>query len=247
MHKSELGEAPKLSDFFRCWPWTTVLLVSYLAVFLAKQVLENRFHNHGFISNYFALSTGGLAHGYVWQLLTYQFLHANWPHLILNGWVILVFGSVLEQWLGGRRFILLMFSSGIIGGAFQILTALLWPGLFGGGVVGASACACGLVGAYAMLFPEQELTLLIFFLFRVRMRALTLLMVFVVIAGMGIIFPIDNLANAAHLGGLATGWFYVKKMLKKESLPKFAKADSGSTPATTEAKAKDPRSARGTA
>ncbi len=35
---------------------------------------------------------------------------------------------------------------------------------------------------------------------------------------MGIVFPWDNVANAAHLGGMAMGWFYVKKILKNPAL-----------------------------
>ena len=60
--------------------------------------------------------------------------------------------------------------------------------------------------------------MLIFFVIPVRMRAKTLLIVSLVIALVGIAFPITNVANAAHLGGMAMGWFYVKKILKNPAL-----------------------------
>ena len=50
------------------------------------------------------------------------------------------------------------------------------------------------------------------------MRAKTLLIFSAVLAVMGIVFPWDNVANAAHLGGMAMGWFYVKKILKNPAL-----------------------------
>ena len=90
--------------------------------------------------------------------------------------------------------------------------------MFGGSVVGASACAFGLVAAFAMIFPERQLTMLIFFIIPIRMKAKTLLIASAVLAVMGILFPWDNVANAAHLGGMAMGWFYVKKILKNPAL-----------------------------
>lgn len=171
-----------------------------------------------FIYDYLALSRTGVEHGYVWQLVTYQFLHAGWLHLFFNAWAIYTFGTELELLLGGRRFLALMFAGGIVGGVFQVLTAMVWPGLFDGAVVGASACAFGLVAAFAMLFPERELTMLVLFVIPVRLRAKTLLIFCAVLALMGIIFPWDNVANAAHLGGMAMGWFYVKYILKTPAL-----------------------------
>jgi hypothetical protein len=94
----------------------------------------------------------------------------------------------------------------------------VWPSLFDGPVVGASACAFGLIAAFAMLFPSRELMMLLFFVIPVRMRAKTLLILLFVIALMGVIFPWDNVANAAHIGGMAMGWFYVKKILKNPAL-----------------------------
>ena len=204
--------------------WTMVLVVTYLAVFIFQYYITPRFYPaHSYIFSYLALSREGIAHGYLWQLLTYQFMHAGWMHLIFNCWAILVFGSELEYLLGARRFLALTFSSGIVGGVFQILTSVLWPTLFGGWVVGASACAFGLVAAFATIFPEQELMILVIFI-PVRLQAMTLLIVSVVIAMMGIIFPMANfplghIANAAHLGGMAMGWFYVKKIMKNPALP----------------------------
>ena len=74
-----------------------------------------------------ALSLEGLRHGYVWQLLTFQFLHAGWMHLLFNLLAIYFFGRSVEFVLGRRRWLALYFLSGTIGGLVQMLLSLLIP------------------------------------------------------------------------------------------------------------------------
>lgn len=164
--------------------------------------------------NYFALSVEGLKHGFVWQLLTYQFMHAGLLHIFLNGWAIYVFGREIEAVLGSRKFLILFLSAGVIGGIVQELTALVWPDLFGLPVVGASAGAFGLVAAYAMLFPERELTLLLFFVLPIRLSAKMLLIGSAALAVFGLAFHGNNIANAAHLGGMLTGIVFVRQFIQ---------------------------------
>lgn len=220
MRQPEFGEYRWRSMFGLRWSWTMALVLAYVVVLLGQQI-AGYCHADNFVFSYFALSTAGLAHGYVWQLVTYQFMHAGWLHLILNCLAILMFGSEVERMLGAGRFLFLTFASGIVGGVLQVLSAMAWPEHFGGAVVGASACAFGMVAAFATLLPEQELTMLLFFVIPIRMRAKTLLILSLVLALMGIIFPIGmmgNIANAAHLGGMAMGWFYIKKIIKNPAL-----------------------------
>jgi membrane associated rhomboid family serine protease len=223
----EPGWSPRLRWRWSCTIW---LLVAYTTVFLAGLV-ANHFSPGNPVFNtrllttnagvevepgWLPLSAEGLERGYVWQLVTYQFLHAGWLHLIFNGWAIFVFGRALEDLLGGKKFLALVFSSGIVGGVFQVLVALLWPQYFGGPVVGASACAFGLVAAFATLFPEHELTLFLYFI-PVQLRAKTLLYGSAALAVAGFALPrliMPGTAHAAHLGGMAMGWFFVRKILQ---------------------------------
>ncbi len=190
------------------WSATLVLLVINVVVFLL-QLVVGRF-SHFPIDDYFALSVEGLRHGFVWQLLTYQFMHGNWIHLLLNCWAIYVFGQEVELTLGRKSFLTLYFSSGIAGGLLQTLAALLWPKLFGAAVVGASAAAFGLVAAFAMLYPERPLMLLLFFIIPLNMPAKFLLLFSAVLAGFGLVAGSDNIAHAAHLGGMITGIIFVR-------------------------------------
>ena len=87
----------------------------------------------------------------------------------------------------------------------------LWqiPKFFGGAVVGASAGAYGLVAAFAVINWTERFTLLIYFI-PVAMRGKTLFwgsIVFTIIYGL---IPNTGVANAAHLGGILTGFFCVR-------------------------------------
>jgi membrane associated rhomboid family serine protease len=195
--------------FGPAWSATIVLLVVNVVAFILQNVLYTFFP--GFRTDaYLALSVDGLRHGFAWQLLTYQFMHGGWLHLLLNCWAIYVFGREIEVTLGWKPFLTLYFSSGIIGGLFQALAGVLLRGAFAAPVVGASAGVFGLVSAFSVLYPERSLTLLLFFIIPVSMRAKYLLLFSALLTVFGIIFPKDNIAHAAHLGGMLTGIVFVR-------------------------------------
>jgi rhomboid family protein len=183
---------------------TVMILLVNGAVFLLQKILE---HYPTFPTDYyFALSLDGLKHGFIWQLLTYQFMHANIWHLVFNCWAIYVFGREIEESAGPSTLLSLYFSSGVVGGLFQALAALFLGGRFALAVVGASAAAFGLVAAYAILFPDR--VLLLFFI--IPLRAKYLLPLCAALALFGIFFANDNVAHMAHLGGMLNGVFFVK-------------------------------------
>jgi len=190
------------------WPVTIgVLAINILVFLLQKTVLSD---DHQF---YLALSLEGFQHGYVWQLLTYQFLHGGLLHLFLNCWALFIFGREVEWTLGRARFLILYFSSGVVGGLFQLFVSWLWPNYFGGLAVGASAGVFGVVAAFAIFFPDRLLIMLLFFVIPVKMRARSLLWFSLVITAAGIAFPVvlgGNIAHAAHLGGILTGLAFAR-------------------------------------
>jgi membrane associated rhomboid family serine protease len=190
--------------------FTVALLVVCAVVFIVECVTCG-YPPQFSTDNYFALSVEGLKRGYVWQLLTYQFMHAGLWHIFFNGWAIYVFGRAIEDTLGPKNFLILFLTSGVVGGIFQALAGVLWPEYFGGSVVGASAGAFGLVAAFAVLFPERELTLLFL---PVIFRAKTLLLFSAVLAVAGLLWHGSNIANAAHLGGMLTGIVFVRQFIQ---------------------------------
>lgn len=170
-------------------PATIALLIVTVLAFVGQKFLE-RFHPDFDSEAWFALSLDGLRKGYVWQVVTFQLMHGGWWHILLNAWVMFVFGRVVEISLGAKRMLWLYFVSGIAGGLTQMLGVMFFPGLFGNVlVVGASAGAFGLVAAFAVMYPTHKLMLLLFFVIPLRMKARTLTRFFIIIALFGILMP----------------------------------------------------------
>ncbi len=183
---------------------TLTLVIINAAVFMVQALLDrfSRFPT----DYYFALSLEGLRHGFLWQFLSYQFMHGGLLHLVLNLFAIYTFGMEIEQALSRRSYLTLYLGSGIIGGLVQTLAGLLFGGAYAAEVVGASAAAFGLAAAYSLLFPDR--LLLLFFIIPVRAKYLIAIAGFMTVYGL--LFPGGNIAHAAHLGGMLTGIFYIR-------------------------------------
>jgi membrane associated rhomboid family serine protease len=196
----------------------TVMLLVANAVAFVLECLWYHYPPRFQQGDYFALSWWGLSHGYVWQLLTFQFMHGGLLHLLFNCWAIYVFGREVEAAFGVKRFLTLYFASGVIGGLVQAGAGGLatrfptneWMLHFAAPTVGASAGAFGLLAAFAMLYPERPLMLLLFFVIPLSMRAKFLLLISGLLALFGVLFPVSNIADAAHLGGMLTGILFVR-------------------------------------
>jgi len=197
---------------------TVLLVIANIVAFVLQMVLQNAASAS---AGYLALSVDGLSRGYVWQLLSFQFMHSGPIHLLLNCWAIYMFGRDVEQALGRRSFLALYFSSGVMGGLLQVgfdkvlAQVLHQSGFLLMQVVGASAGAFGLIAAFAMLYPERPLMLLLFFIIPVNMRAKFLLLFEGLLALFGIAYAArpsagPHIADAAHLGGMLTGIIFIR-------------------------------------
>lgn len=190
---------------------TVTLLIINVVVFFLQAVF------YGYPPDFtrgvpLALRVDQLLHGYIWQLVTYQFLHGGFLHLLLNCWALFVFGREVEATIGRKPFLALYLLSGVVGGLLQVFYTLPWPSHFGIPTVGASAGVFGLVAAFAALFPNRTLTILLFFVIPVSIRAKNLLFISGLIAIFGILFPGGSVAHAAHLGGMLVGMFGVTRI-----------------------------------
>ena len=188
---------------------TVTLLIINVLAFLLQSVIYGyppRFH----AGPPLALSVDGIRSFYLWELVTYQFLHGGLLHLLLNCWALFVFGRAVEEAIGRKPFLVLYLGSGVVGGLLQVVYTFPWPSHFGIPVVGASAGVFGLVAAFATLYPNRTLTILLFFVIPVSIRAKNLLLVSGLIAIFGILFPGGSVAHAAHLGGMLVGMFGIR-------------------------------------
>jgi membrane associated rhomboid family serine protease len=193
-----------------------ILIIANTAVY-ALQLLAglNQGLSGNFVNRYFALVPDDLARGWVWQLITFQFLHGGAFHLIMNCLMLWMFGRSLEETLGRSTFLKLYFTSGTLGGLLQVLCGWTFPSHFGAGaVVGASAGVFGLIAAFAALNWEQRITTLVAFILPVTMRAKYLLLILGILAVLGMLERASGIAHAAHLGGMLAGMGYVHFIIK---------------------------------
>jgi len=153
-----------------------------------------------------------------WILITYMFLHSGPYHLFFNMYVLLIFGPMLEQRIGSKRFLLIYFASGII--------AAFISSFFYFSALGASGAIMGILGVLIILMPD--LKLLLFFV--VPMQLWVAAIIFVLIDVLGIFYP-TGIGNIAHLVGLATGLLY-GLYLKKQRI-QFEKKFSSKTDLTS--------------
>lgn len=155
----------------------------------------------------------------VWQLFTWFFLHAGILHILFNFGLFWFFGApVLAQW--GRREFLKYLGVCALGAAAAVIAAgpnSLVP------VVGSSGAAYGLIVAFSMVHPEATL-----FMLFIPVRAVYLPWVFLAFE----LFSAAPLGSkAAHLGGMAAGWIYLRWWwLVKLRLSAFAREAASPEP-----------------
>ena len=180
------------------------------------------------VFEWFGMTRNTLAKGWLWQLFTFNFLHAPFGnggffHILFNCWGIWVFGQAVEEVIGPKKLLALFIATGMGGGLLQGIGALLLPGHFGDNVVGASAGVFGFIAAFAALFPARQLTMLLFFVIPVNITAKFLLIFSAVVSIFSIVIPFGNVAHGAHLGGLLAGLAFIRWGLQAEwSLPKIS-------------------------
>jgi membrane associated rhomboid family serine protease len=140
---------------------------------------------------------------YLWQLVTYIFLHGGFFHILFNMFGLYMFGSELEQLWGTREFTKFFFLCGI-GGA--IASVIVSPHAFVS-IIGASGAIFGLLVAYGVLFPNR----LIYLYMIIPIKAKW----FVIIYGAINFFSALSVSNSGvayvtHLGGMLVGFVYLK-------------------------------------
>lgn len=147
---------------------------------------------------------------FIWQFFTYMFLHGNFLHIFLNMYALWIFGLEIERMWGTREFYKYYFITGVGAGVIHtILTPMSTIP-----TIGASGAVMGILTAYAVMFPHRVITLLLFFILPIRMRARTLALVFAAMSLLGgITGSRDGIAHFAHLGGMLIGYIYMKKGL----------------------------------
>lgn len=147
--------------------------------------------------------------GFIWQLVTYSFLHDGIAHWFWNMVGLWMFGSAFENAWGTRRFLELYFI-GVIGAAITTI-ALSFSHILGNPqqpTVGASGGIFAVLIAFGVLFAESEIMMIPF---PITIKAKYFVGILIVVTLALAITGGGNVAYVAHLGGLLFGWLYVRR------------------------------------
>ncbi|MBC8105791.1 MAG: rhomboid family intramembrane serine protease [Anaerolineae bacterium] len=207
------------------WSVTTWLLVINIAVFVLNNVLTQPRAlvdtRTGEVIKYVHLwdmygafnVVDGIYRLQIWRFITFQFLHASLTHLLFNMFTLYMFGTLIEQYLGRRRFLAFYLLSGIGGGVMYVI--LWYLGFFGAAaqtaitdLVGASAGIFGVLVAAAVIAPNA--TVLIYGSIPMKLKTLAYILlgvaVFTIFGG-----GTNRGGEAAHLGGAVVGFFLIRR------------------------------------
>ncbi|WP_091841482.1 rhomboid family intramembrane serine protease [Prevotella sp. ne3005] len=215
---------------FRIPTITKNLLIINLIAFLATIVLELRGIDlkdigglHFFMASDFHL----------YQLVTYLFLHANFMHILSNMFGLWMFGCVIENVWGPKKFLFYYISCGIgagllqeiaqLGSFYMTITAqdpsVSFGEIFAIGqqlshqlnawtTIGASGAVYAVILAFGMSFPNERL-FIIPFPFPIKAKWFVLFYVaiefFSALGSSG-----DGVAHTAHLGGMLFGFLMIR-------------------------------------
>ena len=215
---------------FRIPTITKNLLIINVLMFFATWVfarqgvdLNNLFGLHFFLASDFSL----------YQLFTYMFMHANFTHILFNMFSLWMFGCVVENVWGPKKFLFYYLACGVGAGLIQLLAQFgefyvmatdQIPGFGFGDVmtvarnsqavlnlwttVGASGAIYGILLAFGMLFPEQRMFI---FPLPVPIKAKWMVCIFIAIDLFSALGTSgSNVAHFAHLGGALFGYIMIR-------------------------------------
>lgn len=192
-------------------PWTPgvrAIIIANVALFLLGFVWSRQ------IVEYFALSPlGVIAHGRVWQIVSYAFVHTPgaFTTLLFNMLSVWMFGVDLERRWGTPAFLKFYAVSAIGAGASVVLISLLpfdsTQFMYENSrTVGAAGAVYGLLMAWAVLFPYREILFMLIFPLKAWIAACLM----GALAFFSAINSGSAVANVAVLGGVLVAWLYLK-------------------------------------
>jgi len=201
-------------------PVTKNLIIINVIIFLATLVNEN------FMIGTFALFYPTSPYFHWWQVVTHMFMHGGFWHIFFNMYTLLIFGCVVERFIGAKKFLLFYFICGFGAVALHLGVEYLQMQSYMNGAamgnataiqqieaikmtptVGASGAIYGVLMGYAMLFPESRMTLLFP---PVTLSAKWMVVVFAAIELVtGVTGWASGIAHFAHLGGMLIGWLMI--------------------------------------
>jgi membrane associated rhomboid family serine protease len=185
----------------------TFTLIGLNVVVFALQIALSGF------TELFSLTPEMAFGGAWWQFLTYMFLHGGPMHIMINMFILFLFGEIVERALGQVRYLMLYLISGI-GSAvvYMVLTGFFDSPMLGTSMLGASGAVFGIMAAYGLMFPKERIWVPIFL---IPLPAFTVVILFAILEfALGLFGLEEGIANFGHFGGIITGilmtWYWKK-------------------------------------
>jgi membrane associated rhomboid family serine protease len=186
-------------------PAVKALIIANTAVFVFESLLRIAGFNSvdEVLRVLFALQPNLVyGRGYLWQLATYLFLHGDLGHILINMFMLWMFGVEMERMWGSRQFLRYYFLTGVGAGIVTCFFAQESR------TVGASGAIFGIMLAYGMTFPDRQI--LFWFIFPMKARHFVLLLAAIEL-WVSSQFVSDGIGHFAHLGGMLFGYLYLKR------------------------------------
>ncbi len=206
-YREEVPRHPQYRFGFqgRTPPVIKTLLIINVVVFVLQRFVDEGWANHNF-----GLYLPNVTRGFIWQFLTYAFMHGDTMHILFNMFILWMFGREVEPVLGRRRFLAFYLTAAVCAGVLYILFEFAQlqfvEGRYSVPCVGASGAVMAVIMAYALYWPNRR----VLFMFIFPMRIRTLVALVVVMQFVGILDVRSNVAHFAHLGGLLWGLLFVR-------------------------------------
>jgi membrane associated rhomboid family serine protease len=139
-----------------------------------------------------------------WQIVTYMFMHGGFMHILINMFILWMFGFELETIWGPKKFFWYYIMCGVGAGLANLFIAPLFTTV--GPTVGASGAIYGILAAFAFLFPNRKIYLYFF----IPIKAKYLIVLYMAFDLFSVIGRSDTgIAHVAHLGGAIVGIIYL--------------------------------------
>ena len=204
---------------FSLTPWVKRLLILNSAIFLLMVV---GLLPAGWMVRTFGFAPSDLLHR-PWSPLTYMFLHGGFWHLFMNMLALFFFGPPLERTWGGSYFLTYYLVAGLGGALLAVLLLPFMPEV-GATTIGASGAVFGLLLAFALNWPEAPIY--IWGIFPIKAKW------FVgILGGFTLLATLSGgnrgVADWAHLGGLLTGFLFLRYGDRARRLPVWSRVRRG--------------------
>lgn len=170
------------------------------------------------VDAWFALHAFNSAQFKWWQIITHIFMHGSFEHILFNMFTLWMFGNIIENIWGAKRFLLFYFICGIGAGIIQLIYLNYTNDIYSE-TLGASGAIAGIIAAFMYMFPNS--LIYIYFLFPVKAKWLGAIY-FGYELYSGIVSKTgDDVAHWAHIGGAIIGLILVAIFTKKNKRNSF--------------------------